>query len=329
MQATQEYLYTHRPVMLEEVLDFLDPVPGGRYLDGTLGLGGHSLEILKYTQGKCQVLGMDMDEEALELARENLVKYSENTCLVMDPYHFFEEHMQSLGWHKLDGALLDLGLSSLQLDKAEKGFSFIHDGPLDMRMGHSQGFQPASTLLQNLSFAALKKILYELGEEPMAPRIARAIIQARERNSIRSTLELAQIVEQAYPAQRRRSARNHPATRTFMALRMAINHELESLKEFLEKIPLYLRPGARLVVISFHSLEDRMVKQYLRRQASTCICPPRSPVCNCNHQKTFEILTKKPLTPSEEETERNPRSRSAKLRAAQRTEEYGNMGVGV
>ncbi|WP_287043020.1 16S rRNA (cytosine(1402)-N(4))-methyltransferase RsmH [Desulfonatronospira sp. MSAO_Bac3] len=310
--------YTHQPVMLEKVLELLAPAPGGRYLDGTLGLGGHSLAILKACKGECSILGMDMDQEALELVAENLEEQQGGLHMVQDAFHNFQEYLQELQWPGLDGALLDLGMSSLQLDKKEKGFSFIHDGPLDMRMGLAQGFPPASSLVQNASFSRLKQIIYELGEEPMAPRIARAIIQAREKSPINTTLELARIVEQAYPAQRRRAARNHPATKTFQALRMATNKELESLQDFLEKIAPWLRPGARLVVISFHSLEDRMVKQYLRRQASDCICPPRSPVCSCSHRKTLEILTRKPLTASEREISRNPRSRSAKLRAAQR-----------
>jgi len=318
VQAQELSDYTHQPVMLEEVMDFLIPAPGGRYLDGTLGLGGHTLEILRACKGQCSILGMDMDREALQLASENLEKYQDSIHLVQDAFHHFEEHVQELQWPCLDGALLDLGMSSLQLDKKERGFSFIQDGPLDMRMGRAQGFPPASSLVQNASFSSLKTIIYELGEEPMAPRIARAIIQAREKKTINSTLELASIVEQAYPAQRRRAARNHPATKTFQALRMATNKELESLQGFLEKIAPWLRPGARLVIISFHSLEDRMVKQYLRRQASDCICPPRSPVCSCSHRKTLEILTKKPLTASEKEISRNPRSRSAKLRAAQK-----------
>jgi len=318
LQAQELSDYTHQPVMLEQVLELLAPAPGGHYLDGTLGLGGHSLEILKACGGECSILGMDMDQEALELAAENLKEYQDRVHLVQDAFHHFQEHAHELQWPGLDGALLDLGMSSLQLDKKEKGFSFIHDGPLDMRMGQAQGFPPASSLVQNASFSRLKQIIFELGEEPMAPRIARAIIQAREKKPINTTLELARIVEQAYPAQRRRAARNHPATKTFQALRMATNKELESLQEFLEKIPTWLRPGARLVVISFHSLEDRIVKQYLRKQASDCICPPRSPVCSCSHRKTLDILTKKPRTASEKEISRNPRSRSAKLRAAQR-----------
>ncbi len=318
MHAQDMPYYTHQPVMLDEVLEILGPVPGGRYLDGTLGLGGHSLEILKACAGHCSILGLDMDREALELAAKNLGEYQDRIHLVQDAFHRFEEHVRELQWPGLDGALLDLGMSSLQLDKKEKGFSFIHDGPLDMRMGQAQGFPPASSLVHNESFSRLKKIIYELGEEPMAPRIARAIIQAREKESIDTTLELARIVELAYPAPRRRASRNHPATKTFQALRMATNKELESLREFLENIAPWLRPGARLVVISYHSLEDRIVKQYLRRQASACICPPRSPVCSCSHKKTMLILTKKPLTASQEEISRNPRSRSAKLRAAQR-----------
>ncbi len=311
--------FGHQPVMAEEVLDFLQPSPGGYYLDGTLGLGGHALRILQRCNAQCRVLGMDLDQEVLDLAESNMQDYSQQVQLVQDVFHRFDLYLQDLGWEKLDGALLDLGVSSLQLDKREKGFSFIQNGPLDMRMSMSHGFQPASSLVQKASFSELKRIIWEYGEEPMASRIAKAIVQAREKGPITTTLELADIVEQAYPAPRRRSARNHPATKTFQALRITVNQELESLQAFLKKIKEHLKPGSRLVIISFHSLEDRIVKHFFREQASTCLCPPRTPICNCGHQKEFHILTKKPLTATEKEKQENPRSRSAKLRAAEKT----------
>ncbi len=318
----------HQPVMVREVLELLQPVSGGFYLDGTLGLGGHSLQILRACQGRCSVLGMDMDEHALDLAGHYLEEFSNRIHIFRDSYHRFDRYLHKLGWEALDGALLDLGMSSLQLDTRERGFSFIHEGPLDMRMGTAQGFEPAARLVQTASFARLKKIIHEYGEEPMAGRIARAIVQTREEKPLSTTLDLARIVEQAYPAQRRRAARNHPATKTFQALRIAVNKELENLEKFLYKIPDNLRPGARLVIISFHSLEDRIVKHFLRKQASECLCPPRTPVCTCKHQKKFSVLTRKPMTASDAEKIRNPRSRSAKLRAARKTDS-GKRGKGT
>ncbi len=311
-------LLTHEPVMAGEVLDFLHPVPGGIYLDGTVGLGGHALHLLRSCQGQCRLLGMDLDDEAIGLAENNLKEFAGQVHLVLDSYHNFDLHLQDIGPAPLNGALLDLGMSSLQLDKKDRGFSFLHEGPLDMRMGKATGFEPAANLVHKASFSRLKKIIYEYGEEPMASRIARAIVQAREKQSISTTLALARTVEQAYPAQRRRSARNHPATKTFQALRIAVNKELEHLEKFLKKIGDYLKPGARLVIISFHSLEDRMVKHFFRQQASACLCPPRTTFCSCGHEKKFTILTKKPLTATRAEMMHNPRSRSAKLRAAQR-----------
>ncbi|MFW6005208.1 MAG: 16S rRNA (cytosine(1402)-N(4))-methyltransferase RsmH [Desulfonatronovibrionaceae bacterium] len=308
----------HLPVMPDETVKYLRPEAGGRFLDGTLGAGGHSLRILKSCGAKCSVLGIDLDQEALDAAQDNLSRFKEQVHLFQDSYANFDQCMLKMGWDLLDGALLDLGLSSLQLDMPEKGFSFLRDGPLDMRMGMAAGLEPASKLVERASFARLKKIIQEYGQEPLAGRVARAIIQERAKSRISTTLHLAEIVERAYPARRRAMARNHPATRTFQALRMAVNHEPENLEQFLNKIPDYLRPGARLVIISFHSLEDRKVKHFFRQEAKGCICPPQYPVCQCAHQQKFRILTKKPLVPSEDEIADNPRSRSAKLRAAER-----------
>jgi 16S rRNA (cytosine1402-N4)-methyltransferase len=220
--------------------------------------------------------------------------------------------------------MADLGVSSLQLDEAERGFSFLRDGPLDMRMGTIEGLPPASRLVNTASFEELKRIFGRLGEEPMGGRIARTIVDARAQKPIESTAELAGLVEKAYGKARAAKARLHPATRTFMALRMAVNHELEELEIFLERILDRLRPGGRLVVISFHSLEDRMVKHTLRREASDCLCPPRQPLCTCGHRARVRVLTKKPVMAGEEEVEANPRSRGAKLRAAERLPQSGS-----
>lgn len=304
--------------MAREVIDFLRPRPGGRYLDGTLGLGGHALKILEACGGECFVLGTDLDLDAVNLSRERLAEFEDRTFIFQDSYRNFDHYQEKLEWDKLDGAVLDLGVSSLQLEKAEKGFSFIINGPLDMRMGKGAGFVSAARLLEKISYYELKRILGQYGEEPMAGRVARAIIDAREKKGIRTTLELAEIVENAYPAKRRALARNHPATKTFQALRIAVNKELENLEFFLNKIVDQLGPGARIVVISFHSLEDRIVKHFFKREASGCLCPPGYPVCGCGHEKKLKILTKKPLIPSEEEIRENSRSRSAKLRAAEK-----------
>ena len=308
----------HQSVMAGQVIDFLIPRSGGRYLDGTLGLGGHALKILEGCGGECFVLGIDLDSDALDLSRQRLAGFENRTFIFQDSFRNFEYYLDELEWDKLDGAVLDLGISSMQLDLAEKGFSFAKDGPLDMRMGKNAGFISADRLLEKVSLYDLKKIIGRYGEEPMAGRIARAIIDAREKKRIHTTLELAGIVENAYPAKRRAMARNHPATKTFQALRIAVNKELESLEDFLSKIAGRLRPGARIVVISFHSLEDRIVKHSFKREASGCLCPPGYPSCQCGHEKRLRILTKKPLIPEEEEIRVNPRSRSAKLRAAER-----------
>ncbi|WP_028574964.1 16S rRNA (cytosine(1402)-N(4))-methyltransferase RsmH [Desulfonatronovibrio hydrogenovorans] len=308
----------HQSVMSGEVLEYLKPVKGGRYLDGTLGLGGHTLKILEACQGECRVMGIDLDQDALDLSRQRLAEFGDRVLFFHDAYQNFDSHLLDLGWPGLDGAVLDLGVSSLQLDSPEKGFSFISDGPLDMRMGRAAGLAPASVLLERVSLYDLKKIIAQFGEEPLAGRIARAIIQARDKKKIQTTLELASIVEAAYPAKRRAMARNHPATRTFQALRIAVNRELDNLEEFLRKILIYLNPGARLVIISFHSLEDRVVKHFFKKEAQGCLCPPMYPVCRCNHEKRLTILTKKPLVAREQEVRENPRSRSAKLRAAER-----------
>lgn len=310
----------HASVLLPEVVEWLGPRPGGRYLDGTLGLGGHSLGLMRAAENKAEVLGLDRDTAALELARGRLAAAGGTFHLENASFSGFEAALDRLGWDAVDGAVLDLGVSSLQLDSAERGFSFLADGPLDMRMDPGGGFKPARVLVNKARFEELRRIIGELGEEPLAGRIARAIVREREREEIVSTARLAEIVALAYPPDRRRQARNHPATRTFMALRMAVNRELEELSEFLERIPARLKPGARLAIIAFHSLEDRLVKQAFRRLAQGCQCPPRQPVCTCGLVPQLKILTKKPATPSQAEMDANPRSRSAKLRVAEKLE---------
>ncbi len=311
-------MYAHVPVLLNEVLEYLAPTAGGVYLDGTLGLGGHSLAILEKAGGEAKLLGIDRDAQALEMARERLSPWADKVVLRQGLYSRFAEYLDELGWEKLDGALIDIGVSSLQLDKSERGFSFLHDGPLDMRMDASPGQQSAMDLVNKASTDELQKIIKELGEEPMAGRIAAAIVNARQAAPISGTGQLAHIVEFAYPAKWRATARNHPATRTFQALRMAVNDELGELKAFLAKIAQRLKPGGRVAVLTFHSLEDRLVKQAFKEGASACLCPPHVLSCTCGHEAVYRILTRKPLTAAAEEIRNNPRSGSAKLRVAER-----------
>ncbi|MDL2307921.1 16S rRNA (cytosine(1402)-N(4))-methyltransferase RsmH, partial [Desulfovibrio sp. OttesenSCG-928-C06] len=232
----------------------------------------------------------------------------------------FEDALDELGWDYIDGALVDLGVSSLQLDKPERGFSFLHDGPLDMRMNPNGGHEPAAALVNRATVQRLKEIIEIYGEEPQAGRIARAIDDARSAKPIETTLELASIVENAYPPKWRATARNHPATRTFQALRLVVNEELAQLEAFLERIVPRLAPGGRVAVISFHSLEDRIVKHFFRTASTGCLCPPSILHCRCGHEASLRLVTKKALEATPEEVKVNSRSRSAKLRVAERTD---------
>ncbi len=308
----------HIPVMRDEVMEWLAPKPGGRYLDATLGLGGHSARILELTDGRARVLGLDRDENALAQAQARLASYGDAITCVHSSFRYFEEALDELGWTQVDGIIADLGVSSLQLDSPERGFSFVHDGPLDMRMDPGSGDAPAANIVNKASYERLRKIIWEYGEEPMAGRIARAIIAAREESPLVTTLQLARVVAAAYPAKRRALARNHPATKTFQALRIEVNAELEEIEEFLDSAVDYLAPGGRIAVISFHSLEDRIVKHAFRRESTGCLCPPEYPICRCGHEKRLKLLFRKPLLPSAEEMRVNSRSRSAKLRVAER-----------
>ena len=308
----------HVPVMLDEVVGYLAPKPGGRYLDGTLGLAGHSLGLLRASGGEAELVCLDRDEEALALARKRLEEFPGRAHTFYSPFSEFESALAEAGWDSIDGAVLDLGVSSLQLDEAERGFSFMADGPLDMRMDATSDMDSARVLVNREHFEELKRIIRDLGDEPLAGKIARAIVRAREQEEIATTSRLAEIVARAYPPVRRREARNHPATRTFMALRMAVNQEIEELDTFLERIVRYLKPGARVAIISFHSAEDREVKESFRYWAKGCRCPLEQAICTCDRIPVLRVLTKKPQLPTQLEIDRNPRSRSAKLRVAER-----------
>lgn len=297
-------------------------------LDATVGLGGHSGAILESVGGDARLIGLDRDPAALDIAGERLARFGDRVRLVRSRFGRVAQVLKELGEDGADAVVLDAGVSSLQLDDPGRGFSFLADGDLDMRMGGASGGEaPAVTFVNKTSLAGLRDVIREYGEDPQAGRIARAIVTAREKRPITRTLELAAIVEAAYPAKWRATARQHPATRTFQAIRMAVNAELMELEAFLEQLPGVLRPGGRVAVIAFHSLEDRLVKRAFRREATGCVCPREQMTCVCGHVAALRILTKKPVTPGEAEVAGNPRSRSAKLRAAERLGPVGAREV--
>ncbi len=308
---------SHISVLKEECLDALNIRENCFYLDGTLGLAGHSKAILDRVQGKAHLLGLDRDLDAIARATENLEIYKKSVHIAHTPYAEFDIIMEEIGWKKLDGVLLDLGVSSLQLDVAERGFSYNSDAPLDMRMDISGNDESAEHFVNKADFQTLRNVIAEYGEDPQAGRIARNIIEYRETKQIKTTKELADVVWNAYPAKWRSTARNHPATRTFQAIRMKVNAELQQLETFLKKLLPYLNTGARVAIISFHSLEDRIVKHTFRTWATDCLCSKSLPVCVCKHTAEVRLLTKKPILPSEIEMRANPRASSAKLRVVE------------
>ncbi len=307
---------THISVLKEEVLDALCIKEQGYYLDGTLGLAGHSRALLERVSGNAHLLGLDRDTDAIQRATANLSDFA-NAHIFHLAYADFEQALAELKWQKLDGVLLDLGVSSLQIDVAERGFSFHSDAPLDMRMNASSTEQSAEQFINKVDFNTLRNCIANYGEDPQAGRIARAIIDYRQNQSIKTTKQLADIVYNAYPAKWRATARNHPATRTFQAIRMKVNNELNQLETFFERLLPYLNTNARIVIISFHSLEDRIVKHTFRTWATDCLCSKSLPICVCKHKAEVKLINKKPILPSSEETKANPRASSAKLRVAE------------
>ncbi|BCS52287.1 16S rRNA (cytosine(1402)-N(4))-methyltransferase RsmH [Geobacter sp. SVR] len=309
--------FRHLSVMPEEVLRFLEPRPGGIYLDGTLGGAGHAAMIAEQcVQGGGMLIGIDRDREALEAAGRRLAGFGSGIRLVHGDFARLADHLAGLGISGLDGFVLDLGVSSHQLDSGQRGFSFQQDAPLDMRMDASQG-ETAADLVNSLPERELERIISEYGEERWAKRIAAFIVKARAESPIRSTLHLVDIVKGAVP-KAKWDERIHPATRTFQGLRIAVNHELDSLEQGLRAALDHLKPGGRGVVISFHSLEDRIVKHIFREFATGCICPRHLPVCVCGHQPKVRILTGRPVLATDREVQHNPRARSAKLRVVER-----------
>lgn len=308
--------FSHLPVMPREVLSCLQPRSGGVYLDGTLGGAGHARLILEAAAPDGILIGLDRDPAALEKAAEVLAPFAGRFWLRHAEFATAEPQLAALGIEGLDGMLLDLGVSSHQLDTPERGFSFRDDGPLDMRMDRSRG-ETAAMVVNGRDEAELARIFREFGEERWARKIARRICQVRVEQPLTTTRSLAELVRDTVP-RGHQPARIHPATRVFQALRIFVNNELDQLRQGLDLGLRLLRPEGRLVVISFHSLEDRIVKHRFRDAASGCICPPKLPICQCHRQPEVEVLTRRALRPSAEELEQNPRSRSAILRAVRK-----------
>ncbi|MDE7220900.1 MAG: 16S rRNA (cytosine(1402)-N(4))-methyltransferase RsmH [Oscillospiraceae bacterium] len=309
--------YGHKPVLLEECLEALSIKPDGTYLDGTLGRAGHSQAILRrLTAGR--LIGLDRDKTAIEAAGERLAEFGDRVTLVHGNFADLGDILQNLGIVGLDGMLFDLGVSSPQLDEPQRGFSYMHDAPLDMRMDEGAALD-AAEVVNAWSYEELRRILYEYGEERYAPQIARAIVRRREVKPIRTTGELVEVIRSAMPPKALRE-KQHPAKRSFQAIRIAVNGELDALAPMLEAAAEGLAPGGRLAVITFHSLEDRIVKQKLRELSTGCTCPPEFPVCVCGKKPKMRLVTRKPIISGPAELGENPRARSAKLRVAERTE---------
>lgn len=306
----------HKPVLLDETVEILKPEPGKVYVDCTLGGGGHFRNILERVLPGGRMVGIDQDQDSIDFVRDGLGEKSGQVDLVKGNFSDLKRIVESLGLDRVDGVLFDLGVSSHQLDIAERGFSFMQDAPLDMRMSRDNPVT-AAELVKNLPERELADLIWIHSDERFSRRIARAIVVARTKRPIATTKDLADVVSSAIP----RAAKPkdiHPATRTFQALRIAVNSEMEVLDQGLEQAVEVLKVGGKLLVISYHSLEDRKVKHFFRQMSGHCVCPPNLPVCGCGARETLKILTKKPVTPSPDEIEENPRARSAKLRAAER-----------
>lgn len=308
--------FVHIPVMLEECLKGLDVKQDGIYVDGTLGGGGHSLEIVKRLGESGRLIAIDRDEDALLAAGERLHAYANNITYVHDDFKNLCSVLDQLGIDEVDGILLDLGVSSYQLDNAERGFSYMKDAPLDMRMDRSQ-YLTAFNIVNEYSVGEITKILYDYGEEKFAPRIAERIALVREKQTISTTLQLAKIVEDCYPAAVRWKF-GHPAKRTFQAIRIAVNGELTALEETVKQMARRLKKGGRIAIITFHSLEDRIVKNAFKELTLSCTCPPDFPVCVCGKKQEIKLINKKPIIASDDELKINSRAESAKLRIAER-----------
>jgi 16S rRNA (cytosine1402-N4)-methyltransferase len=303
----------HDPVLYHDILLALRPHQAGQYVDCTLGAGGHAWGILQASSPDGRLLGLDVDPQALAIARERLAGFGDRAIIVQSSYTGLSEQLQRIGWQGVDGVLLDLGVSSMQFDTPERGFSFQVEAPLDMRFDPRNPVS-AGDLVNTLAEKELADLIFRYAEERKSRQIARAIVNARP---VKTTRELAEIITRTQP-QRGHGHHLHPATRTFQALRIAVNQELDAVETVLPQAVAALRSGSRLAVISFHSLEDRIVKQFFRREAKDCICPPRQPVCTCGHRSSIIEIHRSPIRPQETEIQKNPRARSALLRVAEK-----------
>lgn len=312
--------FRHKSVLLEETIEGLQIRPDGIYLDGTVGGGGHSGEILRRLNTG-RLIGIDQDEDALAAADKRLSRTGKQYTLVRDNYCNAVEAVSALGCRGVDGIVLDLGVSSYQLDNAERGFSYKYDAPLDMRMDQRQTLT-AREIVNEYSEEELYRVIRDYGEEPFAKNIARRIVQARKGGTIETTGELNELIKAAVPAKVQKKG-GHPSKRTFQAIRIECNRELDVLRNSVDGLIGLLNPGGRICIITFHSLEDRIVKTAFRRNENPCTCPPDFPVCVCGKKPTGRVITKKPILPSREEMEENPRSKSAKLRIFEKMEIIG------
>ena len=307
--------FHHVSVLLDECIDALNIKPDGIYVDGTLGGAGHSYQIAsRLTTGR--LIGIDRDPIALKAAEERLAQYRDRVTLVHSNFCEIDKVLENLGIDGVDGVLLDLGVSSPQLDDAERGFSYMADAPLDMRM-NNEDLLTAETVVNTWSYEELRRILFDYGEERYAPQIAANICRKREEKKIETTLELVDVIRSAMPAAALRE-KQHPAKRSFQAIRIAVNDELGAVRKVMDAAIPKLNPGGRLAIITFHSLEDRIVKNGMNDAAKGCICPPSFPVCVCGKKPLVKLVTRKPIVSGDEELERNPRARSAKLRVCEK-----------
>ncbi len=307
--------FVHKPVLFDEVIESLCIKPDGIYIDGTAGGAGHSSGICeRLTTGR--LYSFDRDADAIEVAGDRLKKYGDRSILVHSNYSEIKNVLLGMGVERIDGLLLDLGVSSYQLDTAERGFSYMADAPLDMRMDKRENLS-AYNVVNEYSFEELKRILFEYGEEKFAPSIARAIVRERDKAHIETTLELSNIIKGAMPSSSRNGG-HHPAKRSFQAIRIEVNGELRIIEQTIRDATSIMNEGGRIAIITFHSLEDRIVKQTYSKLSEGCTCPKSFPVCICGNKPSLEPTPKKPILPSEEELLANPRSRSAKLRVAKR-----------
>ena len=310
--------YSHKSVLLQECIDALQIRPDGTYVDGTLGRAGHSMEIVRRLESGGRLIGIDRDQAAIDAAQDKLAPWRDRVTLVHSNFSDLREVLREAGVDAVDGMLFDLGVSSPQLDDAARGFSYMQDAPLDMRMDRDAPLT-AYDVVNRWSQEELRRILYQYGEERYAPAIARAIVRAREEAPVETTLELVDLIRGAMPPAALRE-KQHPAKRSFQAIRIAVNGELDALAPMLEAAVDGLAPGGRLAVITFHSLEDRIVKRTLAEMAKGCTCPPEFPVCVCGKRPKVKLVTRKPIVSGPSELEENPRARSAKLRVAEKCE---------